>query len=210
VAFSARAAGSYAPASTSETLRADLAPLPWSWLSQVHGATCHKVTAAGDHAGDSGDGLVTAQLDCVLAVQVADCAPVAFLGAAAVGVAHAGWTGLEAGVLESTVEAVRDLDSGTITAVVGPHIGTGCYEFGSTDLDRLSDRFGAQVRGVTRAGTPALDLGAVVRSELDRLAIDEIVELGACTSCEPERFFSHRARRDIGRHAMVAWMEAKS
>ena len=53
---------------------------PWTWLRQVHGAGVVIVTEPGEHAGAQADAAVTAVPGAVLAVQTADCAPVAARG----------------------------------------------------------------------------------------------------------------------------------
>ena len=90
-------------------------------------------------------------------------------------------------------------------AVLGPVIGPCCYEFGRDDLAR--SRAGvhaspAAIAGTTLDGTAALDVPAAVRSALDHHAID-LDAVGPCTGCD-DRWFSHRVRADLGRHATVA------
>jgi YfiH family protein len=156
----------------------------------------------GDAAGDEADAAVTQASGAVLAVHTADCGPVALVGEDAVAVAHAGWKGLQAGVLEATVERL-----GTpFRAYVGPLIGAECYEFGADDLARLVDRLGPHVAGRTREGTPALDLRAAIERELERLGADDITTSSDCTACKDLRYFSHRARQDVGRQAVLAWI----
>jgi len=144
---------------------------------------------------------------------VADCAPVVLFGSSAVGVAHAGWRGLQAGILDAAVTALRDasetglIGGGDVFAVVGPHIGPECYEFGAAELEELVAQFGPEVASTTAWGTAALDVGAAVRAALRSCGVQRIIEVGECTSCDADRYFSHRARRDSGRHAMVVWME---
>ena len=90
---------------------------------------------------------------CALAVLTADCAPVALASPEGVfGVAHAGWRGLVAGVLERTVDAMRALGATEIGAVLGPCIRAECYEFGPADLDRVAARLGDGVRATTAVG----------------------------------------------------------
>jgi len=61
--------------------------------------------------------------------------------------------------------------------------------------------------GRTAAGGPALDLPAGVRGALLAAGVDEITFVGGCTACGPDAF-SHRARADEGRQAVLAWIEA--
>jgi len=161
------------------------------------------VDRPGAAAGAQADAAVTRASGAVLAVHTADCGPVALVGEDGVAVAHAGWKGLEAGVIEATVEELGR----PFRAYVGPLIGPECYEFGAEDLARLVERFGPHVEGRTADGAPALDLGAAIRHELARLEAGEIVTTADCTACGAERFWSHRARRDTARQAVVAWID---
>jgi polyphenol oxidase len=140
----------------------------------------------------------------VLAVQVADCAPVGLVADGVVGVAHAGWRGLAAGVLPATVEAMRALGAEGITATIGPCIRPGCYEFGAADLDAVAAALGDHVRGRTSSGSPALDVPAAVRAALAAAGVTDVTDLGTCTACSPEHW-SHRAAGDPERQAVVAW-----
>lgn len=175
----------------------------WTWLRQVHGADVVVVTRPGEHAGAEADAAVTDVHGAVLAVHTADCVPVLFhADEGVVGAAHVGWRGLVAGVLERTIEAMRGLGAGRCFAHVGPHIRARCYEFGATELDEVAERYGDGVRATTAWGTPALDLAAGIRSAIGAVPDAFLVrELAGCTACEPDRYFSHRARGDRGRHA---------
>lgn len=182
--------------------------LSWTWLRQVHGADVVVVDAPGAHAGERADAAVTAVPGAALAIQTADCAPVALVGASgAVGAVHAGWRGLLAGVVERTVAALDELAAGRLQAIVGPCIHAGCYEFGGHELDRLAARYGDVVRGRTSDGRPALDLPAAVGAALAGAGVDLRVGPGACTACGGPDLHSHRARGDVGRQAMVVWLE---
>ena len=118
--------------------------------------------------------------------------------------AHAGWRGLMAGVIENTVGVLREFDPGSgIAAIVGPHIGPEYYEFGANDLDTVAARYGNAVRGLTRDGTPALDLGAAVASALNEAGVMAKKDRPryACTACAADLYFSWRARHESERFA---------
>ena len=163
------------------------------------------VTEPGEGAGRQADAAVTTTAGCVLAVQTADCAPILLLADGGIGVVHAGWRGLEAGVIEAAAAALGALGSVVHTAVLGPCIRARCYEFGPAELDQVARRYGPTVRGTTSWGTPALDLAAGVAVAAERLGLT-FDDGGTCTACSP-RHFSHRARGDAGRQALVAWLE---
>lgn len=164
------------------------------------------VTAPGEHSGAEADAAVTAVPGCTLAVRTADCAPVVLLGRRSVAVAHVGWRGLLAGVVERAVDALRAFGDETPVAHLGPCIRPGCYEFDGPELAELVDRFGPQVRSVTRWGTPALDLPAGVAAALATTGVAAPLDTSGCTACDA-RWFSHRARGEAGRFATTAWLE---
>jgi YfiH family protein len=188
-----------------DTRRRAIVDLPWTWLRQVHGAGVVVVERPGDHAGTEADAAVTRVPGAALAVQVADCAPVALLAADAVGAVHVGWRGLVAGVVPAAVDALRSLTDGEVRAVVGPTIGPECYEFGATDLDAVAAAVGPGVRARTADGRPALDLPAAVRSALAAAGVGEVARQGGCTACTAG-WWSYRARGDRARQAVVAWL----
>ena len=209
VTFARRADGDFridADPGALADLRARQAPGEWTWLRQVHGADVVTVTRPGEHAGAEADAAVTDVPDAVLAVHTADCVPVLLDGGTVVGAAHAGWRGVVGGVLERTVEAMRALGAGRVTAHVGPHIRARCYEFGADELDEVAARCGDAVRARTAWDTTALDLTAAVHALLEPLGVD-VVDHGGCTACEPRRCFSHRARADEGRAAATIVLE---
>lgn len=189
-----------------EARRRAVVDAPWTWMRQVHGNTVVRVDGPGAGAGSEADAACTAVLDAPVAVQVADCAPVAFVDdAGVVAVAHAGWRGLVADVLGETVRTMRSLGAVGPRAVLGPCISASNYEFGAADLDAVADRFGDSVRGVTGAGAPALDMRAGVRAALAKLGVPLVAELGGCTADDAALRWSHRARGEVGRQAMVVW-----
>lgn len=205
-----RADGDVAIGLDRETLRERRRSLTggdWTWLTQVHGATV--VSADDDAAGAEADAVVTRSAGVRLAAHTADCVPVALIAAnGALGVVHAGWRGLLAGVVERAVAAL-DSDPAEVAAVIGPCIHGGCYEFGTDELEPLVDRFGSGVAVKTTGGGVGLDLVRCVRSALSASRVGAVDVLDHCTACDP-RWFSHRARGDAGRQALVVWREVPS
>jgi YfiH family protein len=193
--------------------RRDLVDLPWTWLRQVHGAESVSVLAPGDGAGSVADATYTKAAGAALAILTADCAPVALASPEGViGAVHAGWSGLVAGVVESTVDAMRAAGAGEVHAIIGPCIRPGCYEFGPAELDTVAARLGDGVRARTADGRPALDLLAGVLLALGRAGVAAVDSAGGCTSCAMSpstgggpAWFSWRARRETQRQAMVVW-----
>ena len=166
----------------------------WTWLRQVHGAAVVVVEYPGEGAGREADGAVTAAPGAVLCVQAADCVPIVLVGDGVVGVAHAGWRGLIAGVVAATVEALRALGGGVPRAVIGPCIRPAAYEFGLEPLAAVEAVVGGSVRARTADGRLALDMGAAAGRALRAAGVSSITDAGLDTA-DPT-WFSHRVRGD--------------
>ena len=190
-----------------EARRRAVVDLPWTWLRQVHGARVARVVEPAGAAGTVADAAVTDRPGCALAVLTADCAPVALASPeGVVGVAHAGWRGVVAGVVEATVAEMRALGASRVSAAIGPCIRRECYEFGTEELDDVAAHVGDGVRATTSDGRRALDLPAAVRVVLARAGVadDDVADVGVCTACS-DAYFSWRAGKELQRQAAVIW-----
>ena len=199
---------------------------PWVWLRQIHGSDVVEVgpdDPIASVAGAPADAVVSTRLDVALAAHSADCATVALIGTGwadsargpVVAAVHAGWRGLGSGVLDRAVAAVRGAGASEVRAVLGPCIGVECYEFGEDELGRLVERLGPTVAGRTREGRPALDVRLGVRAALGALDVAVVGADLRCTACSTTTpahpvLHSHRARGDLGRQALVVWLEHPS
>jgi len=170
-------------------------------LHQVHGAEVVTVEQTTPDRPEA-DAAVTVGSGQVIAIRTADCIPVALYDDGGVCAVHAGWKGLEAGVVEAASAALRAASGGLQRAIVGPFISAPVYEFGAEDLDRLAQTFGDGVRGTTTAGTPALDLGGALSVVLERAGVEVDAWVGRCTGLD-ERYYSHRVRREPQRQALL-------
>ena len=184
-----------------------------AWLAQVHGREVLRLEGAGLPEERVADGAVTARPGRVLAVLTADCLPVLFSrrDGARVGVAHAGWRGLAAGVLEAVLEAM-DAPPAEVLAWIGPGIGAAAYEVGPEVRDACLEASGAAASEFFRPGRPGrwqFDLAGLARHRLEAAGAAGVYGGRWCTHAEPSRFFSHRrdgAERPTGRMATLIWM----
>lgn len=188
-----------------ERRRRAVVDLPWTVLRQVHGARVVTVEHPGDAAGEAADGAVSGSDGAVLAVLTADCAPVALASPEGlIGVAHAGWKGLRAGVVEATVQSMRRLGATRVEAVLGPCIHPCCYTFGEEELLEMESRLGRHLRATDRDGRPSLDLPAGVRAALLAAGATLVDEAGICTGCS-QGLWSWRTGRSTRRQATAVW-----
>jgi len=153
---------------------------------QVHSALVHR--AKRGSRGEKGDGLWTEEPGLPVLAMSADCVPVAIVRAngdrPAVAVAHVGWRGLLAGVVDSAVAA---LGARALASAIGPSIGPCCYEVRDDVIEPFRARFG---RAIVQAGR--LDLWSAVEESLRTAGVQRVERLDLCTCCRPELFFSHR------------------
>jgi purine-nucleoside/S-methyl-5'-thioadenosine phosphorylase / adenosine deaminase len=177
------------------------------WMKQVHGTRVIAAASAGDDV--EADAAVTTAAGEVCAVLVADCLPILLCDAdaRAVAVAHAGWRGLSAGVVEAAVAAMP-VPAGAVMAWLGPAIGAGAYEVG-TDV---RDAFVVRDPGASAAFSPRAegrflaDLAQLARRRLAACGVGRVYGGGLCTASDG-RFFSFRRDRITGRMAGLIWME---
>lgn len=201
------------PAAVAENrrrVRAALAlPAEPGWLEQVHGVRVADLDTARGAAAPA-DAALTRSTGRVCAVQVADCLPVllAARDGSAVAVAHAGWRGLAAGVLEATVAALGGA-AGELVAWLGPAISQRHFEVGeevraaflASDPD-AGGAFMANARGHWQC-----DLAALARRRLGALGVTAVSGGTWCTHADPARFFSFRRDGRCGRMAALVWLE---
>jgi YfiH family protein len=169
---------------------------------QVHGTRLLRVPSGDPDA--CADAVYTCQPGVAVGVRTADCVPILLVDAELRGVAavHAGWRGSAAGIAASAAHGFAEAlgtATGSLLAVVGPHIGPCCYEVDDPVRDTVADKsaFSAGVR----AGHYMLDLFALTRAQLVSAGVDpeRVQRVGACTACHPELYASYRRDRNSGR-----------
>jgi len=180
------------------------------WMKQVHGTHAAHIDRSDDVP--TADAAVTSHAGRVAVVLTADCMPLFFSDDAGtrVAVAHAGWRGMAAGVIESTVQAL-ETDPARVMAWMGPAIGPDAFEVGPEVRDAFiavdpaaSDAFRAHTPGKYMA-----DLYALARRRLARAGVKSVHGGGFCTYHEPERFFSYRRVKASGRMGAFIWIEPR-
>lgn len=184
----------------------DCLPAEPTWMRQVHGTRV--VVADEAEPGSEADAAVARQPGVVCAVLTADCVPVLFCdrGAEVVGIAHAGWRGLAAGVIEAAVHAMG-VATPRILAYLGPGIGPDAYEVGAEVRAAFAaaDPRAEEAFAVAAPGKFYADLYALARQRLARCGVTDVHGGGYCTLRDP-RFFSFRREPITGRMASLIWL----
>ena len=177
-------------------------------LHQVHGTDVVAVDASNRagmlHERPRADAAFTRTPGIALAVRAADCLPVLFADRAGtvVAAAHAGWRGLAAGVLESTLRAIA-VAPRDVVAWIGPAIGPRCFEVGRDVYDAYvgSEASDAVCFAPHRDGKWLADLPGLARRRLGRAGVDDVAGGTWCTVEDAARF--HSWRRDHANGRMV-------
>ncbi|WP_455217044.1 peptidoglycan editing factor PgeF [Kaarinaea lacus] len=183
------------------------------WLSQIHGTEVANLDL--DTMGmPEADASMTRIPGCVCAVLTADCLPVLFCDRAGtrVAAAHAGWRGLAAGVLESTVESLG-VPGDQVLAWMGPAIGPRSFEVGEEVYRAFVDRDAGTAEAFSKSPQPGMkdrwyaDLYQLARFRLNKVGVTEVSGGGLCTFEDAQRFYSFRRDGKTGRMASLIWME---
>ncbi len=203
-----------AVAANRQRLRLAVPALPSDplWLNQVHGS---QVLVAenfrhGAEFDAAADACVARTPGLVCAVLTADCLPLLLCAenGAVVAAAHAGWRGLAAGVIESTVAAMQ-VEPAHLLAWLGPAIGPTAFEVGDevrTVFCRHDPR-AAEAFVAHAPGKWLCDLYLLARQRLAALGVRRVWGGDWCTFSEPRHFYSYRRDGLTGRMASLIWLE---
>ena len=200
-----------------------------SWLEQVHGIDCVRTDRASAAALPRADAQWTCEPGVAIAVLTADCLPVVIAqrNGLAIAIAHAGWRGLLAGVLGTTLRTLPYAAADCI-AWIGPAISQQVYEVGEdvATAVRQSVAFSAaagsaaadiaaapasnaDASGILAAGAREgkyqLDLFGLAARELAGLGIGAVYCERICTAASAA-LYSYRRDGVTGRMATVAWL----
>ncbi len=185
-------------------------PAEPAWVEQVHGTDLIDLDAPMA-ARVAADALMTREAGRVCVVQVADCMPVllAQRDGHCVAAVHAGWRGLAAGILESTIDRLATPPA-QLLAWLGPAIGPQHFEVGGEVRDAFVGRdpgaacaFAANPRGRWQC-----DLAGLARQRLAAAGVTAVFGGEWCTYTDPTRFFSFRRDGQCGRMAALIWIDA--
>lgn len=181
-----------------------------------HGATVHRVGLSDRGKGMTRptdlpkcDGLITDEPGVALMTLHADCMGVFLLDPvrACIGVCHAGWKGVAAGMGGAMVRGMaKEFGCAPENLICGisAHIRSCCFEVGEPVAEIFRDAFGAHAVIERVGGKPTVDLEACMIDSLLGIGVREtnITVQGECTCCKPGSYYSYR--RDKGKTGSMA------
>lgn len=177
------------------------------WINQTHGTDV--VTLELDNSRDA-DAAITRIPGVVAVVMTADCLPVLVCNRHGTEVAavHAGWRGLQAGVIQNTL-ARMESSSEQLQAWIGPGIAQDNFEVGeevrNAFIDSMQDA-GSFFRD-NHEGRWLCDLAGLAEQVLKRQGVVDIYRDPACSYRDAEHFFSYRRNATTGRMASLIWIK---
>ena len=182
------------------------------WLEQIHGSDVCRIADKTLIPPPKADALHTSGKGIACCIMTADCLPVLFCSedGLEIAVAHAGWRGLQAGVLENTVAAFA-ASPGQIRAWLGPAIGPCHFEVGPQVREVFLSAAATEGKAAVAAcfvpskqkGKWMADLYALARLRLRNMGVNHIEGSTNCTVCHPEIWYSHRYSQPTGRFATL-------
>ena len=177
------------------------------WINQTHGV--HAVTLEQDSNRDA-DAAITREPGKVAVVMTADCLPILVCNRAGSEVAaiHAGWRGLQTGVIEATIGALHS-PAEQLLAWIGPGISQASFEVGDEVYDAFIDRV-ANAQSCFSANRPGhllCDLAGLAESVLRTMGLTEVARAPYCSYADADLFYSYRREAVTGRMASLIWID---
>ncbi len=199
-------------AGTSTKLASDGAlPGELRFLHQVHGATVVPVEAVRTAPDPiDADAVTGCAPGDYCAVRTADCLPILFCArdGSEIAAAHGGWRGVQAGIIEATINAL-EAPASELLVWLGPAISQENFEVGEEVREAFvagdpgaEACFAANARGRWQA-----DLYGLAQRRLHNCGVCTIYGGNWCTYRDARRFYSYRRDADTGR--MVTFIHLK-
>lgn len=183
-------------------------------VQQMHGRQVRIITQAYDPLRPPmGDALITETPGLVIGVLTADCVPILIADPVAGRVAaiHAGWRGLQAGIIEATLDQMihRGSTLSNCLGAIGPCIAQENYEVGPDLYTAFKASHPHWEEYFTKQSHRYhFDLKACAYNSLQAYALKDIDILWADTYSDSQRFFSCRRSLHEGNQAFGNQMSA--
>ncbi len=180
------------------------------WLNQVHGCQVIEVPHSHSPSPPTADAAFTRTAEQLCTVMTADCLPLLICNRRGnkVAAAHAGWRGLAAGVIETSVAQFNEKPT-ELLVWLGPAIGAEVFEVGSEVRDIFINKQAQSAAAFkeNRAGYYLADIYQLARLRLQSMGIDAVYGGEYCTFTDVDHFYSYRRDGTTGRQASLIWFE---
>ncbi|MDR0579943.1 MAG: peptidoglycan editing factor PgeF [Campylobacteraceae bacterium] len=150
------------------------------------------------------DALITQEKNLVLCIMIADCVPVILFDIknSAIAAIHAGRKGTFSDIITNTINAMAynfKTKTENIKAFIGASIKSCCYEVKNEVAKEAKEKFAFALE--KRNERYFLNLQDIIKSQLSKNGVNDILQDDTCTCCD-KRYFSYRRDGICGRFAV--------
>lgn len=184
-------------------------------LQQMHGNKVYKLDSMVENLKPKADAIYTQVPNIVCGIYTADCLPVFFSdkNGCEIALAHAGWRGLVAGVLENSLACFK-AERDQIIVWFGPAIGSCHFEVG----EEVRDLYLQQASSSTKISTASAFIPSVkpnkwmanlyelAKIRLNDSGVSKISGGDLCTFCDIKNFYSYRRDKEAARLFSLIWL----
>ena len=170
-------------------------------MDQTHSSTVNFIYG-NKQIYKSTDALITSNRDIALQVKVADCMPIFIFDkkSSFFGAIHAGWRGLASGIIENSIELLKEQDFNlrNIKVFIGPSISKRNFEIQNDVMEYFDSKF-----SIVKDGKIFLSLQEVAIDKFASYGISDILNTNECTY---DNLNYHSYRRDKTDKRMKGWI----
>ena len=170
-------------------------------MDQTHSSTVNFIYG-NKQIYKSTDALITSNKDIALQVKVADCMPIFIFDkkSSFFGAIHAGWRGLASGIIENSIELLKEKDFNlrNIKVFIGPSISKRNFEIQNDVMEYFDSKF-----SIVKDGKIFLSLQEVA---IDKFASYGILDILNTNECTYDNLNYHSYRRDKTDKRMKGWI----
>ena len=170
-------------------------------MDQTHSSTVNFIYG-NKQIYKSTDALITSNRAIALQVKVADCMPIFIFDkkSSFFGAIHAGWRGLASGIIENSIELLKEKDFNlrNIKVFIGPSISKRNFEIQNDVMECFDSKF-----SIVKDGKIFLSLQEVA---IDKFASYGILDILNTNECTYDNLNYHSYRRDKTDKRMKGWI----
>ena len=170
-------------------------------MDQTHSSTVNFIYG-NKQIYKSTDALITSNRDIALQVKVADCMPIFIFDkkSSFFGAIHAGWRGLASGIIENSIELLKEQDFNlrNIKVFIGPSISKRNFEIQNDVMEYFDSKF-----SIVKDGKIFLSLQEVAIDKFASYGISDILNTNECTY---DNLNYHSYRRNKTDKRMKGWI----
>ena len=173
-------------------------------MNQTHSNNVKIIEKESGDTKVNSDAIITTKDNLALGVLTADCAPLLFFEnkKKIIGCIHAGWKGVINGIIENTIEKIKELDGdiNKMTVCIGPCIDKKNYEVKKDFYETFKQK--SENSGIFfskgRNDSFYFDLRGFITKKFNSNGVLQVDNINIDSFSSPEEYFSHRRAKKLG------------